>query len=418
MVDTLSHIPRVNSPQLRLIDQPPAPHTEEDTSWNFQGEDTQYSSHCLHTYLAAMIPHLARRLIDTYVPPGGTVLDPFCGGGAVLVEAVLSHRRAIGYDINDLALLVSRAKTTHIERQMLEAIGKDILANAKRYAGPAITFDKPEHVQYWFKPYMFAPLTALKVSIDQIQDERLRQLFQVLFSATVRNVSLTYRNEIRLRRMTVEEQKSFNPDVFAKFQDKLADAIVRVPTIPVDSQAQIAKLDIKNLQLPQYKDIADAIVCSPPYGDERNGVPYTQFAKNMLFWLGYTSRQIHESKNLSLGWGTRKRVAPHSRTLLDAIDRIKDYPDSVSEAVNFYADYFEALKGMTNAAKHRVMIVIGQRVLRDTVFDNGKITAELMSEIGIPVESVFLRRLPSKRLPKMRNFGAAISRETILIFKK
>ena len=67
---------------------------------------------------------------------------------------------------------------------------------------------------------------------------------------------------------------------------------------------------------------------------------------------------------------------------------------------------------MANAVKDRIVIVIGQRVLRDTIFDNGKITVDLMAEIGLPVEKAYLRKLPSKRLPKMRNFGAAINRET------
>jgi hypothetical protein len=138
----------------------------------------------------------------------------------------------------------------------------------------------------------------------------------------------------------------------------------------------------------------------------------------MLFWLGYTSQQIRESKELSLGWGNVKRSIPNSKTLIEAVDRIKNYSDSVDEAINFYADYFEALKGMSNAAKDRIIIVIGQRVLMNTIFDNGRITAELMAEIGVPTESIFERRLPSKRLPKMRDFGAAINRETILIFKK
>jgi hypothetical protein len=218
--------------------------------------------------------------------------------------------------------------------------------------------------------------------------------------------------------MTEKEQERFNPDIFRKFEEKLSEALSRVPELPKDSKAKIGKLDIRKLQLIEYKEIADAIVCSPPYGDERNGVPYTQFAKNMLFWLGYSADKIRESKDMSLGWGHQQRVIPNSRTLLEAIGKIEAYPDSVEEAINFYADYFESLKGMANAVKDRIVIVIGQRVLKDTIFDNGKITVDLMAEIGLPIERSFLRKLPSKRLPRMRNFGAAINRETILIFKK
>jgi len=418
MVETISRNLHLKQTKSELVDKAYDFKPEEDNSLNFQGIDTQYSTHRLHTYLAAMIPALAGKLIDSYVPPGGTVLDPFCGGGAVLVEAILSGRQALGHDINDLAILVSKAKTTYLSYEQIANAGNDILTKARSYPGQTISFNPSERVDYWFKPYMFKPLSALKTAIDTVSDPEIKNLMQVVFSATVRNVSLTYRNEIRLRRMTEKEQARFNPDVFIKFEEKLYEALSRVPELPKDSKAKIGKLDIRKLQLAEHKEIADAIVCSPPYGDERNGVPYTQFAKNMLFWLGYSADQIRESKDMSLGWGNQPRVIPNSRTLLEAIGKIEAYPDSVEEAINFYADYFESLKGMANAVKDRIVIVIGQRVLRDTIFDNGKITVDLMAEIGLPVEKAYLRKLPSKRLPKMRNFGAAINRETILIFKK
>jgi hypothetical protein len=418
MVETISRNLHLKQTKSELVNKASDFKPEEDNSLNFQGIDTQYSTHCLHTYLAAMIPALAGKLIDSYVPPGGTVLDPFCGGGAVLVEAILSGRQALGHDINDLAILVSKAKTTYLSHEQIANAGNDILTKARNYSGQTISFNPSERVDYWFKPYMFRPLSALKTAIDTVSDPEIKNLMQVVFSATVRNVSLTYRNEIRLRRMTEKEQERFNPDIFRKFEEKLSEALSRVPELPKDSKAKIGKLDIRKLQLIEYKEIADAIVCSPPYGDERNGVPYTQFAKNMLFWLGYSADKIRESKDMSLGWGHQQRVIPNSRTLLEAIGKIEAYPDSVEEAINFYADYFEALKGMANAVKDRIVIVIGQRVLKDTIFDNGKITVDLMAEIGLPIERSFLRKLPSKRLPRMRNFGAAINRETILIFKK
>jgi site-specific DNA-methyltransferase (cytosine-N4-specific) len=389
---------------------------EEGNSWNFEGQDTQYSSHCLHTYLAAMIPQLARRLIDDYVRPGGSVLDPFCGGGAVLVEAILSGRKAIGCDINDLAVLVSKAKTTYIQRQDIESAGRFILGEARRYSGPPLSFSKSSYVDFWFKPYMFVPLTGLRKAIDRLEEGHSKDLFKVIFSATVRNVSLTYRNEIRLRRMSKEEQEAFNPDVFEKFEEKLRQATERVPNLPRGCKAVVEKIDARSL--PFRKNQFDAIVCSPPYGDERNGVPYTQFAKNMLYWLGFTKEDIMLSKKLSLGWNKGGNAAPPSATLIENLERIRKCPLSLKEAIAFYADYFVALGKLAHVTRDRIIIVIGKRVLQNTVFDNAKITTELMGELGVPLEKTILRKLPTKRLPKMREYGAAIDEESILIFKK
>lgn len=42
---------------------------------------------------------LAEQLIETFCPPGGTVLDPFCGSGSTLVAAKNSGRAYYGFDI-------------------------------------------------------------------------------------------------------------------------------------------------------------------------------------------------------------------------------------------------------------------------------------------------------------------------------
>jgi hypothetical protein len=52
--------------------------------------------------------------IKSFTRPGDLVLDPFCGGGTTLVEALSLGRRAVGIDINSLATFVTRAKTTPI----------------------------------------------------------------------------------------------------------------------------------------------------------------------------------------------------------------------------------------------------------------------------------------------------------------
>ena len=383
--------------------------------WEFRGSNTRYGTHGMHTYVAAMIPQLARRLIELYAPPNGTVLDPFCGGGAVLVEAMHSGRTAIGRDVNELAVLISKAKTTHIDLIQANEVASNII-DSLDWSPQMPLFDT--NLRYWFKDEHLSLLDALRRSIDQHVHPQspLRPFFLTVFSATVRDVSLTYRNEIRLRRMTPAEIDNFRVDPIDRFQKRVKQAAAAAAELPQGIGTDIRTGNVQALLLDDNG--CSTIVCSPPYGDERNGVSYTQFSKNMLRWLGHSSEQIKKSKELTLGWGKRERIAPNSPTLDRALNAISVFPASIKEAVAFYADYQSALSEMARVTRGAIVIVIGQRVLRDTIFDNGAITTELMDNIGLTLTDVFYRKLPSKRLPKMRKFGAAINREAILVFQK
>ncbi len=391
--------------------------TEPDiksAQWDFTGCNTQYGVHGMHTYVAAMIPQLAERLIHRFTPTGGVVLDPFCGGGAVLVEAIQSGRPAIGRDVNDLAVLISKGKTTYAaESESLRMLNRILEGIDLSFSTPPIE----DGLAYWFKPEQVSRIDALRRGIDSAieVDAPLRPFFLTVFSATVRDVSLTYRNEIRLRRMSDDEIARFNVDPIERFQTRVLRSISAISGLPMNAETDIAKGTAQDMRLDS--DSVDAIVCSPPYGDERNGVSYSQFSKNMLAWLGYSTVEIRDSKGLTLGWGHKNRDAPNSEALHDSLDKITAFPASVRQAVAFYADYQVALKEMARVSRGPIVIVIGNRVLRDTIFDNGEITVDLMRNIGLQLSERFYRQLPSKRLPKMRKFGAAISNEDILVFQ-
>ena len=389
---------------------------ETSVDWSFNGSNTQYSTHGIHTWLAAMIPAVARKIIAISKPK--SILDPFCGGGAVLVESMLSEIPAAGVDINPLSAIVSKAKTTRIEKDELISELSSILEYVKSHSDKIIDFPKSYMIDYWYKPYMMEPLSGLANAISDLQEPNVKNFYQCVLSATARDVSLTYRNEIRLRRLETAQLEKFKPDVIKQFISRAEYSIKMVSEIK--TSAPVIRVINGNTakELPFEDNEFTTIICSPPYGDERNGVPYTQFAKNMLFWLRLTKEEIQSFKDSSLGWvGKRKSFnCPNSATLRILLDKISHNERAVKEAKSFYNDYFLALKNMTRVTSDKIIIVIGQRVLLNNIFDNAKITTELMSNLGVKLETTYYRKLPSKRLPKMRNYGAAIDKESILVY--
>lgn len=74
-------------------------------------------THKFYNYPARFAPGFARAAIELFSRPGQLVLDPYVGGGTSLVEALATGRRAVGCDLNELAVFVTRVKTTPLTRQ-------------------------------------------------------------------------------------------------------------------------------------------------------------------------------------------------------------------------------------------------------------------------------------------------------------
>lgn len=59
---------------------------------------------------------LLERIIKLVTNPGDLVLDPFCGSGTTLIAAHLTGRSAIGIDISEAAVALSRERLEHPEK--------------------------------------------------------------------------------------------------------------------------------------------------------------------------------------------------------------------------------------------------------------------------------------------------------------
>ena len=61
----------------------------------------------------AMFPvNFARLVVEQMTPKGGSVLDPFCGRGTAPFVAQATGRAALGIDINPVAWVFAKVKTS------------------------------------------------------------------------------------------------------------------------------------------------------------------------------------------------------------------------------------------------------------------------------------------------------------------
>ncbi len=258
-----------------------------DTSWDFIGSNTKLYSHCYHNYPAMMIPQIAERILTKYGAESQLLFDPYCGTGTSLVEANLKGIDAVGTDLNPLARLIAKTKTTKISLQVLDLYLKDFndyIFSLMFNFSPKISVVIPQinNIDFWFDKGVQEKLVTIKTFIEKIEDESVSNFFKVAFSETLRESSFTRNSEFKLFRITAEQMQKFNPDVFGLMQNKLArnhKGLKAFLEQKPKGNSQIYDFDTIDKVQHIENESVDIVLTSPPYGDSRTTVAYGQFSR-------------------------------------------------------------------------------------------------------------------------------------------
>ena len=102
----------------------------------------------LDRYPGKMVSRLADRLVRRYAAGAVSVLDPFCGSGAILVAASRAGSRVSGIDLNPISELFCRVKIGGFDSARAKELGEAWIAAAGRSVGrlPVDWGNK----NYWF----------------------------------------------------------------------------------------------------------------------------------------------------------------------------------------------------------------------------------------------------------------------------
>ena len=186
--------------------------------WTFKRAPTREYTHCYHDYPARMIPQIAAKLYEKFGKNAKLVFDPYCGTGTSLVEGFIRGINGIGTDLNPLACMIARAKTTIIEPELIRKKISDF--NKFIYKFIPTDFMQPKEIKgisdlnFWFKPNAIEKLNMIDVFIKAIDGDGVRLFFKVALSETIRESSNTRNGEFKMFRYKPEKLKEFDPDVF------------------------------------------------------------------------------------------------------------------------------------------------------------------------------------------------------------
>ena len=286
------------------------------------GAGSRDHTHGFHTYPARMHPHIARRLLEA-IPPGATLLDPFCGSGTVLVEGILRGARTVGVDASPLAILIAAAKTARPRRDLVaraRAIARDVLAEGK--AARRSGWEAPPRravkaaLRGWFDPHVRAELEAIAAAVGD--DELLRSILSSILIKVSRRASDTRGEKIERR-----VGRGMAARLFAQRAEELAKAQGTLwreapPRTPLP---ELHLGDARRLPLADRS--VNMVVTSPPYGGTYDYLDHHQLRLSFLDIdeASFAEREIGARRSF-VGAGARATYARDLAAALAEIARV------------------------------------------------------------------------------------------------
>ncbi len=394
-----------------------------DDSWDFRKANTKEYTHCFHAYPAMMIPQVARRIIENFGKKANVLFDPYCGTGTSMVEANLLGINAVGTDINPLARLIAKAKTTKIDIQVLDLFLYDFnnfifSINFRPENIKSIIIPEVINIDFWFSKSNQEKLGIILGYIEKINDISINNFFKVAFSETVREASFVKNGEFKLvKNKDIGDKEDI--DVFGLMISKLTRNRQGLLDFINSCKSNVFTMvyDFNTVNsIPEEKikpNSIDLIVTSPPYGDSRTTVAYGQYSRFANEWLGYKEANQLDRKLMG---GERRKISHKFKIdlLNDVIDSIKRLDsERARDVMSFYEDYEKSINNVSKTLKKGgfACYVVGNRIVKGINIPTDEITAQLFKENGFSHIETIVRNIPNKRMP-LRNSPSNITGET------
>jgi DNA modification methylase len=396
-----------------------------DDSWSFREIDrseTSYLTHSYHRYPAKFIPQLAARLIKENSQVEELVCDPFMGSGTTLVESIVNDRRTYGTDINPVAVMITKAKTTPIDPQYLEAQiytlkgtlkallideNKHTLSLIKDDDSKAVFSSENKRIDYWFSEKQKHDLDIILSGIMIIsRDENVRNFLLCAFSNILKGCSRWMMKSVK---PTIDKKKTTN-DAYSSFflctqrmlkKNRQFWKLHEKNKKKVD--CMVDNVDARKMRI--NDDSVALIITSPPYV---TSYEYADLHQLTAIWLRYT-KKLSEFKTKFIGSLKKKEMTD-----------IKLYSDLGKTTVNelhlidkreanrveqYFFEMQKCFEEMYRVLKFggRTAIVIGDTDIKKVKIQNADVFVQTMAKIGFNIYNIIKRPVPNKILPLTRD---------------
>lgn len=358
------------------------------------------SARTIHPFPARMAPEIALQAIPVKYKNELVVLDPMCGSGTVLSAALMRGHRAIGIDIDPLAVMMARVAVSPINTQELLREGSRVITFSRNAAGIAPWGDDHEtdsFVDYWFGKEQRRDLISLTSTIRARTCREIQLALQVAISRII----VTKSPQASLAADTSHSRphrvlETSHYDVFAGFEKSLRQLAHLLDRRSAVGGAQVLLGDARTLNGVESASV-DIAVTSPPY---LNALDYLRGHKLALVWFGYKISELRTRRGTSIG-SERSLGSPPSPAVaamvnsveIEAVDRSLLRRGMVERFAQDCVQFADELSRVVKCGGS-VVLVVGNSTLRGNYIRNDAIALAAMQHAGFTLKNRYEREIP------------------------
>jgi len=285
-------------------------------------------THGFHSYPARMHPQIARRVLesDVLADRRGVVLDPFCGSGTVLVEALAAGRPCVGVDLNPVAVRVAQVKTqvrTATSRKRFRTALHHVATRSEERVRARVDARAPLPPQeaQWWSGHVLKELAGLREEILEVEPPLDRRTLLVVLSAIVTKFS-KQRADTSGEMIPRRIRKGLPTEFFLRRGEELLERWEALADVaPAQPKVTVREGDARELGRITTRR-PTLVLSSPPYGGTYD---YVDHHARRYRWLGVDPRTLRAKEV-----GARRdlqgpdAVRLWDRQLLDVLRAIRD----------------------------------------------------------------------------------------------
>lgn len=399
------------------------------TTYSIKQANPNSYTHGMFKYPCKFIPEIPRWGIKTFLADKkGVIFDPFSGSGTTLLEANVNGFNAYGTEIDDIAKLIIKVKTTALNSQQLECLDVEYGNIMQTILRDDAEKFRPEIVNlgHWFSEKTINELGRMKKCIDGIVDCDVRDFFKLCMVSIIKKVSNAddtspkpyVSNKIEKVPPTVEKEFS---SVFRRYKQMM----VELMNIKAIGNTYVMEGDALEFFLPEKIDLA---ITSPPY---INAFDYGRTMRLENLWMGtLTEEKLRAKKSQYVG--TEKIDAKEEKNNLSILKQsslLNNYYNQIVEqdekraliVKKFFEDMECNLRSVYRQmnVRGKYIIVIGNSTIRKVNIESWKVIEQIANMIGFKTVQYFnyIIQNPYIRIPR-KGMGGKISKDYVLVLEK